>query len=797
MSGMSNRSLSPGPVGTLAIRVVGAGLFVVCIVLALRYPVTPLGLALGLVALATTQLRWPLAWLFALPALLPVLDLAPWSGRIYLEEFDLLLLATAGVAMLAGCYRFGMPGRGGLALAVILLALVLTHAIGLGIALWPPPPLDANSFTSYLSPYNGLRHAKPFMLVLLLLPALAHALNEAPDRAPRVFAWGCAAGLAALGLVAMWERGVFSALAGGAHPRALLGALFDYTGSYRITGLFHDMHTGGEAIDGYLALSWPAALWLLFSARGRWPAALAAGALALGLYALTVTFSRVDYFALVVGLLAMAVAAASMRSARRVHAAMISEGLMLATPLALLVLAGVLAVAVRTGGMLVLLLVLGAGLLAIVAAVLRPRWGWPTTATLLGLALVIIAGLAVHGLATSQWVKHGMATSLALGIGLVTCAGGSGLVLGQYLAARLSHRQIAALLLLAVIGVGAVYPALFGYRMTQRTAALQADMDVRLEHWRKVLDLRGDGLREQLFGEGMGRFPSAYLWRYSRGEIGVHAFDTNSGRPVLVLGTGGDMNLAQRLSLEPGRDYLLRVTARPRAKDAVLVAQLCRRHLLQFEHWNPECTAKLKLFGRPDGAAQTVRMRIRWPVKADGIPEWVKPATVLQLSNQSSLATGIDGGIEVLRISLLDPVGQERVANGDFSAGADRWLAYYDFHHLEWHMKNLWVHMAFDQGYFGVAALLALFALGLGRSLGAARAGEGQGVYLCGAGAAILAIGLSSTLMDVTRVAWMLYFTLILASLSGPRRPAPAGERLASRRRRSRGQRSGSGQDDL
>ena len=33
--------------------------------------------------------------LFALPVLLPVLDLAPWTGWFFIEEMDLLLLLTA------------------------------------------------------------------------------------------------------------------------------------------------------------------------------------------------------------------------------------------------------------------------------------------------------------------------------------------------------------------------------------------------------------------------------------------------------------------------------------------------------------------------------------------------------------------------------------------------------------------------------------------------------------------------------------------------------------------------------
>ena len=40
------------------------------------------------------------AWLVAIPALLPVLDLAPWTGRFYFDESDLFLLVTLGAALL-------------------------------------------------------------------------------------------------------------------------------------------------------------------------------------------------------------------------------------------------------------------------------------------------------------------------------------------------------------------------------------------------------------------------------------------------------------------------------------------------------------------------------------------------------------------------------------------------------------------------------------------------------------------------------------------------------------------------
>ena len=37
-----------------------------------------------------------------IPAALPVLDLAPWSGRFYLDEFDLLILVSLSNRVRAG-----------------------------------------------------------------------------------------------------------------------------------------------------------------------------------------------------------------------------------------------------------------------------------------------------------------------------------------------------------------------------------------------------------------------------------------------------------------------------------------------------------------------------------------------------------------------------------------------------------------------------------------------------------------------------------------------------------------------
>jgi hypothetical protein len=84
--------------------------------------------------------------------------------------------------------------------------------------------------------------------------------------------------------------------------RTTYPGLFDFSQPYRTTALFWEMHVGGAAIDGYLALAWPFVAWEVLRSRTplRWTLS-AALALLLG-YACLTTFSRGLYLAVVGGI---------------------------------------------------------------------------------------------------------------------------------------------------------------------------------------------------------------------------------------------------------------------------------------------------------------------------------------------------------------------------------------------------------------------------------------------------------------------------------------------------------------
>ncbi|HET9642222.1 MAG TPA: hypothetical protein VFP68_02435, partial [Burkholderiaceae bacterium] len=80
---------------TLSAAVCSAGCAAGGLALALHHPLSPVVAAALFLVVAAMAFKHPRAWLVALPALLPLIDLAPWSGWFVFEEVDLLVLALA------------------------------------------------------------------------------------------------------------------------------------------------------------------------------------------------------------------------------------------------------------------------------------------------------------------------------------------------------------------------------------------------------------------------------------------------------------------------------------------------------------------------------------------------------------------------------------------------------------------------------------------------------------------------------------------------------------------------------
>lgn len=263
-------------------------------------------LVLGVVAAAAAATWWrPAALLVILPAAMPVFDFAPWSGRFYLDEFDLLCAAclAAGFAReRPQVFRKRLSGR-----ALVFLAMVVSLAVGALKAWGGSFSLDMNSFSSYHSPFNGLRIFKGAFWAWLFVAQYRSLVGRQPA-AGRLLHLGFATGLALTILVVLWER-------------LAMVSLFDFTTDYRVTGPFSVMNKGGAYIECFLAVAGAFVIIELATCRRRLLFWLASALLVLAGYAMLVTYSR-NGFAALAGALFIGILAA-WRTLRRSPSAML------------------------------------------------------------------------------------------------------------------------------------------------------------------------------------------------------------------------------------------------------------------------------------------------------------------------------------------------------------------------------------------------------------------------------------------------------------------------------------------
>lgn len=272
-----------------------------------RLPDKPLLIAL-LVAIAWTGAGWPAhAWLLLavvaagaaatwwrpaaliviLPAAMPVFDLAPWSGRFYLDEFDLLCAACLAVGFAREqpqIFRNRISGR-----ALVFLAMMVSLLIGALKAWGGNFAVDVNSFASYHSPFNGLRIFKGALWAWLYV-AMYRSLVSRQPAVGRLLHLGFGIGLALTILVVLWER-------------MAMVSLFDFTTDYRVTGPFSVMNKGGAYIECFLAVASAFVIIELATSRDRLLFLVEAIILLLAGYAILVTYSRNGFAALAVALM--------------------------------------------------------------------------------------------------------------------------------------------------------------------------------------------------------------------------------------------------------------------------------------------------------------------------------------------------------------------------------------------------------------------------------------------------------------------------------------------------------------
>jgi VanZ family protein len=260
-------------------------LLVVAAALAWAYPLGSWQAPVALTVWVALLWRWPMLWFVLLPAILPSLDLGPWTGWIAISEADIAVLATLAVLLLrAPPSRRDLwrDDRTWLFPRLVLALATVAWLIGMLRGFSMTADFPGGSDNPYLTWLNTVRLAKPFLCALALLPFMRARQREHGDAA-LLFSVGMLVGLALVGLAALAERTAFTSLA-------------DIHSDFRVTATFSSMHLGGGHIGAYLAFAMPFMIVCLLRPR-LWTVVSLILLLPLSGYALAVTFARTAYVA--------------------------------------------------------------------------------------------------------------------------------------------------------------------------------------------------------------------------------------------------------------------------------------------------------------------------------------------------------------------------------------------------------------------------------------------------------------------------------------------------------------------
>lgn len=776
------------------------------------YPAPLPLLLIGLGGYMALLLWRPELWLLAVPALLPVLDFAPWTGWYFLEELDLLLLATcvAGYLRLSGERApTRMPGLAATALALFVLCYLVAAWRGV----MPLPPLDANAFSNYNSPYNALRVLKGVLWPIVLLPLLRATAGEQGSNLQRLLVPGMLLGLVACSLAVVWERLAFP-------------GLLDFAADYRPTAPFSAMHTGGAALDAYLAMSFPFVVLYLQGHPPPWKLAAGLVALALGVFAGLTTFSRDIYLAYTAAGAVIAVLGASHHlrsgtlSGRTMLATLILLGLSfwvlmqvfgssgyrgLGASLGLLGTALLLAGAAPRLPRPALAIGLALGLAGLVAALalLAPGAGSTASKTAYvgyGLAalcaaggvgllffgpqdqrpygvLLLAAALPAQALATAFVARHYGGNDTLPGISLA-------IVLAVALAAsrllprppwKLDRGSLTVAFFSAIV-FAALIPILGSYQTGTRFATVSNDLNVRFSHWNKSLEMMDEGATTLAFGQGLGRYPASYMWKNTQGEMpGSFEFRDELDNRYLRLGSaqyargyGEVLRFLQRVDVKPHQRYRVALDIRRTHKDAMPFIQVCERWLIYPQNCS---VARFKPVPLQEGWQH---LEAELPVRTER-NRWGAPLQ-LELFNRSYQPAAL----EVDNVSLVEVAsGRELLSNGSFTGANTNWFFSSDRNHMPWHVKNFAVNQVFELGWVGaLATAFLLLALG-GRMVARGLAGETFVAVCLAALTGCMMVGLFDTITDVPRLTILFLLLALAGSLK------PARKRIKVRRKQS------------
>jgi hypothetical protein len=801
------------------------------LVLAVQHPLGAVPAVLGVVLVSVLARYFWTVWPGWMLALVPLIGFAPWTGWLWIEEWHLVLLASAagGYAAIAGPHRQRpLPSQAiwrrtlrwhpFTALLMLLAALAMAMAVAHGVL--DGGGLNLSLYQGYHDSGQALRAGAPLLALALMLPLWTRTARRAPQAVGPAVTAGMLGVLVVSALGLLYERSAFTGLA-------------DFSTGYRSTSLFWEMHVGGAALNGALALSLPFALLALLRAERRGPSAAALGLALLGAYALITTFSGGLYLGALLGLLLTLGLWVRQRLQERVDRPPLPPTLPdgprpgSALPaLALLVLLGT-AVAWQmfpSSGTRGLLAVCG----ALVALLLQPGATASTgrrqrvisglLGAVMALPLVGLGALAALHIDKAAYVAYALCWLLCLALSRLAWQGRApwNTALGDSVRAAAWLGTVGltgvvawswgggagrdqAILPLAVLAlawpltqsgtIGATLAAvswrprlwaLGGLAMAASVvAALGGSAPISGGAATPEQDLSGRLSHWQrvpamvamvdgeLIGAGAGRFVAHYAMDAPLNERTGDIRFQTVPEPHMALVAGRHAQ---------GFGELLRLSQRLGSAPAGLVLGLQVRNPRPVRLHAEVCERHLIDVGSCitrsvalDASHDLRPVRIELGGQGElGGSGWPRRGLVFSLALQSP---GLKA--DVAQLSLQGSNGQELLRNGRLTDANAHWFFSSDHHHLPWHAQSVPLHWYFEQGGMGLALNLALFALALGRVCLGSGARHPLAPALAGALLGFFVAGLFDSLVDAARIAF-LYGSVLLIALGLRATPPPA-----------------------
>lgn len=311
----------------------------------------------------------------------------------------------------------------------------------------------------------------------------------------------------------------------------------------------------------------------------------------------------------------------------------------------------------------------------------------------------------------------------------------------------------------SAVGLGLVAIALLvatpiykGDFAQSRMATVTADLGVREAHWREALSLRDSAWATTLLGQGLGRYPETSYWNsVALPKPGTYSVQTEAGNRYLRLGGGDPLYVEQIVPIVAGQTYVLKLDIRTDKPDSKFAVPICQKWMLT----SSACVVATFNLGPEIGQWRSYTMALNF--KDFGTSPWYAQRTSkLSLTNNANKSI-----IEVDNLRLENSEGQNILVNGNFAQGLDRWFTAVDSH-LQWHIKSMPVALVFDQGWFGLVAVLLLLALILGRTVKHVKHGDPMPGIILAALLSFLVTGAFDTLIDNPRFLWLFLFLCCL-----------------------------------